>query len=135
LRRGHFSRLRNLRRSDLRRNHAPVQLYGAVQILRRPAMKKAYLALALAFALAPFASAQQQQPSTTESQFTLKVNSDIVLTNVVLRDKKTGEVVRGLTAKDFTLQENGKTQRISSFDFESVNQAVPLNEATINGQS
>ncbi|HET8635310.1 MAG TPA: VWA domain-containing protein [Acidobacteriaceae bacterium] len=97
-------------------------------------MKKAYLALALALALAPFAAAQQQ-PSTTESQFTLKVNSDIVLTNVVVRDKKTGEVVRGLTAKDFTLQENGKTQRISSFDFESVDQAAPLNEATINGQS
>ena len=97
-------------------------------------MKQAYLALALALALAPFAGAQQQ-PSTTESQFTLKVNSDIVLTNVVVRDKKTGEVVRGLTAKDFTLQENGKTQRISSFDFESVDQAAPLNEATINGQS
>jgi len=97
-------------------------------------MTQAYLALALALALAPFAGAQQQ-PSTTESQFTLKVNSDIVLTNVVVRDKKTGEVVRGLTAKDFTLQENGKTQRISSFDFESVDQAAPLNEATINGQS
>ncbi|MGB7189722.1 MAG: VWA domain-containing protein, partial [Acidobacteriaceae bacterium] len=98
-------------------------------------MRKTSLALALAFAAAPFAARAQQQPSTTESQFTLKVNSDLVLTNVVVRDKKTGEVVRGLTAKDFTLLENGKPQRISSFDFESVDQAAPLNEATISGQS
>ena len=58
-----------------------------------------------------------------------------MLTNVVVRDKKTGEVVRGLTAKDFTILENGKAQQLSSFDFESVDQAAPLNEATINGQT
>lgn len=97
-------------------------------------MRKTSLALALAFALAPFAARAQQQPSSTQSNFTLKVNSDLVLTNVVARDKKTGEVVRGLTAKDFTILENGKPQHISSFDFESVDQAAPLNEATISGQ-
>ena len=73
--------------------------------------------------------------STSQSSFTLKVNSDLVLTNVVVRDKKTGEVVRGLTANDFTILENGKPQQISSFDFESVDQAAPLNEATITGQA
>jgi VWFA-related protein len=79
----------------------------------------------------------QQAPNQTpdQSSFTLKVNSDLVLTNVVVRDKKTGEVVRGLTQKDFTVLENGKQQQISSFDFESVDQAAPLNEATISGQS
>lgn len=96
--------------------------------------KETSLALALAFALAPF-SARAQQPSAKQSQFTLKVNSDLVLTNVVARDKKTGAVVRGLTAKDFTIFENGKPQRIASFDFESVDQAAPLDEATISGQS
>ena len=65
--------------------------------------------------------------------FTLKMNSDIVLTNVVVRDKKTGEVVRGLTEKDFTILENGKPQKIDSFDFQSVDMATPLNEATVNG--
>ncbi|MFZ0662941.1 MAG: VWA domain-containing protein [Acidobacteriaceae bacterium] len=93
------------------------------------------LALALAFALAPFAAQAQQQPSTTASEFTLKVNSDLVLTNVVVRDKKTGAVVRGLTAKDFTVLENGKPQHISSFDFESVDQAAALDEATISGKA
>jgi len=99
-------------------------------------LRKTSLTLALtlaAFAVAPVRA--QQQPSTTQSQYTLKVNSDLVLTNVVVRDKKTGEVVRGLTANDFTLLENGKPQHISTFDFESVDQATPLNEATINGQA
>src|SRR5271163_3707870 len=81
----------------------------------------------------PPQSTDQQPP--TQSSFSLKVNSDIVLTNVVVRDKKTGAVVRGLTAKDFTILENGKQQQISSFDFESVDQVAPLNEATINGQA
>ena len=78
----------------------------------------------------------QQSPDQSQGQssFTLKVNSDLVLTNVVVRDKKTGEVVRGLTQKDFTVLENGKPQQISSFDFESVDQAAPLNEATISGK-
>ena len=42
---------------------------------------------------------------------TFKVNSDLVLTNVVVRDKKTGELVKGLTAKDFTITEDGKPQQ------------------------
>src|ERR1700740_1529280 len=65
----------------------------------------------------------------------MKVTSDLVLTNIVVRDKKTGEVVTGLTAKDFSIQENGKPQEIISFDFENVDQATPLNEATVNGKS
>jgi len=99
-------------------------------------MKKTSLALAFALAMGAitFARAQEQQPPPAQP-FTLKVNSDLVLTNVVVRDKKTGEVVRGLTANDFTILENGKPQHISSFDFESVDQAAPLNEATINGKS
>ncbi|MFT4113960.1 VWA domain-containing protein [Silvibacterium sp.] len=77
----------------------------------------------------------QQGQSQDQSSFTLKVTSDLVLTNVVVRDKKTGEVVRGLTQKDFSILENGKPQSIASFDFESVDQAAPLNEATISGVS
>ena len=39
----------------------------------------------------------------------LKVNADLVLTNVVARDAKTGEFVHGLKQSDFTIYENGKT--------------------------
>jgi VWFA-related protein len=78
---------------------------------------------------------QSQTPPDAQSAYTLKVNSDLVLTNVVVRDKKTGEVVRGLKASDFQVLENGKPQSIISFDFQSVDQAAPLNEATINGKA
>ncbi len=79
-------------------------------------------------------SSQDQTPPAT-SPFTLRVNSDLVLTNIVVRDKKTGEIVKGLTAKDFTVTEAGKPQHIVSFDFESVDQAAALNEATINASA
>ncbi len=69
------------------------------------------------------------------SDFTLKVDSNIVLTNVVVRDKKTGDIIKGLTRKDFTITENGKNQQILSFDYQSVDQAAALNEATVSGSA
>ena len=77
----------------------------------------------------------QAQDDNSSSDFTLKVDSNIVLTNVVVRDKKTGDVVKGLTRKDFTVTENGKNQQILSFDFQSVDQAAALNEATVSGSA
>ncbi len=71
--------------------------------------------------------------SAQQSGFVLKVNAELVLTNVVARDAKTGELVRGLKQSDFTVSENGKKQEIASFDFQSVDMATPLNEATISG--
>jgi VWFA-related protein len=78
--------------------------------------------------------AQQEGPAGT---FTLKVQSDIVLTNVVVRDKKTGEVVKGLKASDFTILENGKPQKIASFDYQNVNEAAVLQEkaTTVTGKA
>ena len=98
----------------------------------------ATLALALAGAqpeLAQDSSQQQgaQVTSTPQSGFVLKVNSDLVLTNVVARDTKTGEFVRGLKPGDFSIYENGKKQQLSTFDFETVDVATPLKEATISG--
>jgi VWFA-related protein len=98
------------------------------------------LALLAALLLALPASPQDQNPPAQDqpsqsSTFTLKVNSDLVLTNVVVRDKKTGQVVKGLTEKDFTVTEDGKPQHIASFDFENVDEAAALNEATINAAS
>ena len=95
----------------------------------------AFLGMAMLAALP--AAAQDQSPSQPDmpDAYTLRVNSDLVLTNVVVRDKKTGEVVRGLKASDFQVQENGKPQSIISFDFQSVDQAAPLNEATVTGKA
>jgi VWFA-related protein len=76
------------------------------------------------------------QQAAGDGTFTLKVQSDIVLTNVVVRDKKTGEVVKGLKASDFTVLENGKPQTVSTFDYQSVDEAVALKEnATVSGKT
>jgi VWFA-related protein len=70
-------------------------------------------------------SALQQ---TGEGTFQLKVNADIVLTNVVVRDKKTGAVVKGLKASDFTIFEDKKPQKMISFDYQNVDEAAVLAE-------
>ncbi len=94
------------------------------------------IAIGLALAL-PLGAQDAPKPSSDssaqQSGFTLKVNAELVLTNVVARDAKTGEIVRGLKQSDFTVLENGKKQEIASFDFQSVDMATPLNEATISG--
>ena len=77
----------------------------------------------------------QQQGGSTSQSFTLRVDSQLVLTNVVVRDKKTGGVIRDLKASDFTVLENNKPQKISSFDFQSVDEAARLNEATVSGKA
>jgi VWFA-related protein len=102
--------------------------------MQRPlsGMIAATAALALMAPARPQDQQPQQQPADQSSTFTLKVNSDLVLTNVVVRDKKTGQVIKGLTEKDFTITEDGKPQHIASFDFENVDEAAALNEATIN---
>ncbi|MBS1801423.1 MAG: VWA domain-containing protein [Acidobacteria bacterium] len=92
----------------------------------------AVLAISPALGVAT-ASAQQ---AAADGTFTLKVQSDIVLTNVVVRDKKTGAVVKGLKASDFTILENGKPQTIKSFDFQTVDEAVALHEnTTVSGKT
>ncbi len=93
----------------------------------------AAFALALQCAYTVSAQDTSQTAPPPNAGFVLKVNADLVLTNVVARDAKTSELVRGLKQSDFTIYENGKPQKIDSFDFESVDMATPLNEATVSG--
>ena len=74
-----------------------------------------------------------QVSDTPQGGYVLKMTGELVLTNVVVRDAKTHELVTGLKQSDFTIYENGKQQQIATFDFESVDQATPLNEATVSG--
>jgi VWFA-related protein len=93
-------------------------------------------ALALALVLAgarPELSFAQATAQDSQGGFMLKMNAELVLTNVVARDSKTGELVRGLKQSDFSIYENGKQQQLSTFDFQSVEMAAPLNETTISG--
>jgi VWFA-related protein len=77
--------------------------------------------------------AQQQDQNQPPGGFVIRANAELVLTNVVARDAKTGELVRDLKQSDFTVFENGKKQEIASFDFQSVDMAAPLREATVSG--
>ncbi|MGA3371348.1 MAG: VWA domain-containing protein [Terracidiphilus sp.] len=90
-------------------------------------------ALALMLAGARPQLAQSPDQALPPGGVVFKVSGELVLTNVVARDTKTGEFVRGLKQSDFTIYENGKQQQISTFDFESVEMTEPLNEATISG--
>src|SRR5712692_9512126 len=95
-------------------------------------MKKA-IAIVAATLLAVNVSAQApQQPQ--QLQYRVHVTSELVLVNVVVRDKK-GNLVRDLKKDDFTLLEDGKRQSISSFDFENVDELKTAGaaEVTVSG--
>jgi VWFA-related protein len=85
-----------------------------------------YLGLLLLVPLAAWLAARAQQDAPASASTTLHVTSDLVLTNVVVRDRKTGQPLKGLTRDDFTLLEDGKPQQISSFDIEDVSDATTL---------
>lgn len=67
-----------------------------------------------------------QMPAQTprQRQYTFRALSELVLVNLTVRDRK-GNLVRGLTANDFTVLEDGKSQRIVSFDIENTEIALP----------
>jgi len=95
----------------------------------------AILAFGLAMSGVPALVSQDSagaQPGQ-QADYVFKANAELVLTNVVVRDAKTGEIVRGLKQDEFSVYENGKRQQISTFDFQSVDMATPLNEATVSG--
>src|SRR5437588_12411294 len=76
----------------------------------------------------------QQSPPAPASQSRIRVITELVLVNVVARDKK-GNLIRDLKKEDFTLLEDGKKQEISAFDFENVDQPLTAAaaEATVSG--
>src|SRR3954469_11935272 len=81
------------------------------------------LAVALAVAMLPSSIGAQSQGDA--SGFRLKRDVEIVLVNVVVRDKS-GNIIRGLKKDDFAITEDGKAQTLSSFDFEQTDtEALP----------
>jgi VWFA-related protein len=68
------------------------------------------------------AQAPSQQPQSEQGKeglYRMRVESELVLVNVVARDKQ-GKLVPDLKKEDFTVLEDGKPQRVSSFDFENL---------------
>ena len=73
------------------------------------------LSLALIFNLAatPVMVSAQQAPADVPTM-TIRANTRLVTVDVVVTDKK-GQAVTGLKAENFTLEENGKKQKVSIF--------------------
>ena len=82
---------------------------------------RAIAALLLLTQLLPLSVAQE----TAQAPYTIKARSEVVLVNVTVRDKQ-GKLVRDLAPGDFTVLEDGKQQRIASFDVENTDLAPPL---------
>src|SRR6266576_60835 len=78
--------------------------------------------------------ASQQTQQLQQPQYRVRVTSELVLVNVVVRDKK-GNLITDLKKDDFTLLEDGKRQAISTFDFENVDELKTAGaaEATVTG--
>jgi VWFA-related protein len=79
----------------------------------------------LAVLLASTLAAQNQNPQERNSQqrvFTFKTETELVLVNVVARDKQ-GNLVQDLKREDFIILEDGKPQTVSSFDDEHIDSA------------
>src|SRR5580704_5654335 len=63
-----------------------------------------------------------QAPAQTSNQETrIRINTEIVLVNVIARDKH-GNLIRDLKKDDFTVLEDGQRQQLASFDFENVDE-------------
>jgi VWFA-related protein len=72
---------------------------------------------------APHIAGQQSKPQpANQGDFKFRVESELVLVNVVARDKQ-GKPVTDLKKADFTILEESKPQNISSFDFENLDTA------------
>src|ERR1700751_3699055 len=87
-------------------------------------------AAVLLLPICPVMAQEPQKPDT--APVPIRVSTELVLVNVVARDKK-GNPVRDLKQADFTLYEDGKKQQISTFDFEDVDQLPMTAGATVTG--
>jgi VWFA-related protein len=75
--------------------------------------------------LAVYGAAQQTAPVPADPNNILRVETNVVLVDAVVTDKK-GNYVRDLKQKDFKVWEDNKEQTIKSFSFEA-DPASPLN--------
>jgi VWFA-related protein len=82
-------------------------------------MKRLLAALLIFLMLSPGLPAQNAQSQSGQGNYTFHSTSELVLVNVVVRDKS-GTPVKGLTRDDFTVLEDGKAQKLASFDYQDI---------------
>jgi len=75
------------------------------------------------------AAAFAQQTSAPPRPPAMRATTELVLVNVVARDKK-GNLARDLKREDFTVLEDGQRQQVSSFDFENIDELALAGQST-----
>jgi VWFA-related protein len=88
----------------------------------------AIVSLVALVAKLPFATLAQQAGSQ-QSAPAIRATTELVLVNVVARDKK-GNLIRDLKREDFTVLEDGQKQQVSSFDFENIEELALAGQTT-----
>jgi VWFA-related protein len=103
---------------------APMVEVGGRRRRRRSAAAAALL-LALTSGMQPAAEqqdARQPPPPPETPRFESSAGVTIVSVDVVVRDSA-GNIVRGLTAKDFVVSEDGRPQKIETFSFQEISES------------
>jgi VWFA-related protein len=90
-----------------------------IQMLHRYAVALILLAVPAAHAQQQQPQQQAQQPQQPQGQqpFTIRVDTQLVVQTVIVKDKD-GKTIEGLTEKDFTVSEDNVAQTISVFQFQ-----------------
>ena len=98
---------------------------------------KTAIAAALAFNLTAYPEIlSAQQAAVGEPTLTIRTNTGLVTVDVVVTDKK-GQPVAGLKAEDFSVEENGKKQKLSLFTAPGSNDVakpVPAPEGVLSNR-
>jgi VWFA-related protein len=84
--------------------------------MKEPGLARRIAALALAFALAAQAAAQQQPAGRDDEDEVVRITSNLIQVDAVVLDAE-GRQVTGLTAEDFELSEDGRAQAITNFSY------------------
>lgn len=88
-------------------------------------MRRTILALAIVLAGASICSSAAQE----QRRPTFRSGRDIVSVDVVVRDRS-GNIVRGLTAADFEIREDGKPHEVVGFSFQEISETTVAPIAT-----
>ena len=80
------------------------------------------------------AQGASRQVETTGPGYRIRVNSDLVLVNVSVRDKR-GNLIRDMKPSDFTVLEDGQPQQLRSFDLEDVERFAQSGPAQVEAQA
>ncbi|MGD0775332.1 MAG: VWA domain-containing protein [Candidatus Solibacter sp.] len=87
------------------------------------------ISIALIFVLLGGAQQPVQAPQTAANgTVKFQANTQLVIETVTVKDKN-GKPVEGLTAKDFTITEDGVAQTISFCEFQKLDEAIPVEPA------